>query len=431
MTNVPSGNVNIDLTKSGYTGGLFSIQPGYDMATGLGSPNVANLAPVACTTVVRTPPSAPQEIQTQSTTTGINASWTPPANANGQALQYTVSVSRLPQVGPTSSTTGQVADSFQTTNTSATITGLTQGDAYTVSVSDTNAIGTSSSITSSEVVAGVIAPLPSVYTGGLVSLAATPDGAGYYALTRQGQVYAFGTAKWYGDPAGDQGACGAAAAAGIFDSIATSSTGYVALARNGSVCNFNAAWMGKINTNPATAPAVQIAYGPGDTGYLILTSSGHLYIRGHLRFEGSPFARYHGRLSTRAVGVAINLHSSPSRPGYWVALANGAVLSFGNAPFRGSPLRQYKRTHRWYGAIEAIINNGYGATGYRVVTYNGSVYNFGIWHNLRWTYPRGIVIAAASAPQGGNFLLAQTTGAIWGYGPIQAILGLSLHGSIV
>ena len=120
-------------------GTQFSARNGYDMATGLGTPNVSALA-AGLEGDLLTVPGVP----TIGTPTRGNASatvnWTAPTNTGGSAITgYTVTAT----TGATP-TTDACPSSKSSTATTCIVTGLTNGDAYTFTVAAINVVGTGS-----------------------------------------------------------------------------------------------------------------------------------------------------------------------------------------------------------------------------------------------------------------------------------------------
>jgi hypothetical protein len=89
----------------------------------------------AVTTATVTPPSPPAEVSASPGTSQALVSWTPSSNGGSAITEYTVT----PYIGSTAQTPVQASPS----STSATITGLTNGNSYTFTVTATNTIGTS------------------------------------------------------------------------------------------------------------------------------------------------------------------------------------------------------------------------------------------------------------------------------------------------
>ncbi len=143
------------------TGSLLSVLSG--TADGLNQPYAMAVAATALWVVnpsgnsvselplVTTPtaPSAPSSISFTPSSTKVQVSWTPPTSNGGAPItSYTVSA------GHGSSCTAQVNTTALTTST-CTLTGLTNGTTYQVSVTATNAAGTSPATTGSTTIASV------------------------------------------------------------------------------------------------------------------------------------------------------------------------------------------------------------------------------------------------------------------------------------
>jgi streptogramin lyase len=115
----------------------------------------------------------------------------------------------------------------------------------------------------------------------VVAMAATPDGHGYWLVTKAGQVLHFGDAHSYGSP-------------------------------------------------PAhlAKPVVAMAATPDGHGYWLVTKAGQVLHFGDAHSYGSPPAH----LAQPVVAIA----PTPGGHGYWLIASNGGVFSYGKAAFRGS-----------------------------------------------------------------------------------------------
>lgn len=120
------------------------------------------------------------------------------------------------------------------------------------------------------------------YSQPIVGVAATPSGAGLWALDRHGKVWAAGDGVWHGD----------AQHQGIPTGIAAT---------------------------------------PSGKGYYIVNSSGGVYSFGDAVFYGST-----GGNGSGITGIALSIDENGKVNGYWLVGNDGGIITFGQAPFWGS-----------------------------------------------------------------------------------------------
>jgi hypothetical protein len=158
----------------------------------------------------------------------------------------------------------------------------------------------------------------------IVGMAATPDGRGYWLVASDGGVFAFGDAGFYGSMGGqplNRPIVGMAAT--------PDGRGYWLVASDGGIFAFgDAGFYGSMGGQPLNRPIVGMATAPGGRGYWLVASDGGIFAFGDAGFHGST-----GGQPIPAPMVAIAAPSTAS--GYWEATATGDVYSFG-VPFHGS-----------------------------------------------------------------------------------------------
>jgi Pro-kumamolisin, activation domain/Fibronectin type III domain/IPT/TIG domain len=192
----------------------------------------------------------------------------------------------------------------------------------------------------------------------IAGIAATPNGLGYFEVARDGHLYHFGNAGYYGykPVTAGQRVVGIAAAAdgrgywvllntgrvegfghvanygsvhGITDAVAIAATpdggGYYVAQANGKVSHFGDALFlrGKRGVHLAT-PIVGIAVDPAAFGYWLVGANGTVYAFGQVRTHGN------------AAAGAVAIVATPDGGGYWVLGRNGHVSHFGTARNAGS-----------------------------------------------------------------------------------------------
>jgi len=188
----------------------------------------------------------------------------------------------------------------------------------------------------------------------LVGIAATPKGKGYWLLARDGGIFSYGNARFYG------------------------STGNMRLNK----------------------PVVGIAAAPKGKGYWLVASDGGIFTFGRARFHGSTGAM---RLNSPIVGMA----ATRSGRGYWLVAADGGIFTFGDAKFYGSaggfPIN---------GPVVGIATTRSGR-GYWLATANGQVLHFGDARNVRNVRGGRPIVGLARNAKGTGLWLAAASGAVY------------------
>ena len=166
-----------------------------------------------------------------------------------------------------------------------------------------------------------------------IAIVGTPDGRGYWVLEHGlsglGSVQAFGDAVYYGDEVSTAATTGhngyPVGMAATHDG-----RGYWIVDSDGGVfCFGDATFEGSMGGTALNAPIVAMARAPLGVGYWLVASDGGVFTFGDAAFGGSVAGL---KLAAPIVGIAAN----PGGPGYWLAGADGGVFALGGAPFLGS-----------------------------------------------------------------------------------------------
>ncbi len=175
------------------------------------------------------------------------------------------------------------------------------------------------------------------YSGGVefsptaVAIALTADGGGYWVLevggSGLGSVQGFGDAAFYGDETTAHVAHNGAPV-GLVGSL--DGKGYLIVDSDGGVFAFgDAVFEGSAGGRHLNAPVVAIARSASGTGYWLAAADGGVFAFGDAVFGGSMGGV---RLQAPVVGIT----AQGAGPGYWLAAADGGVFALGGAPFLGS-----------------------------------------------------------------------------------------------
>jgi hypothetical protein len=207
--------------------------------------------------------------------------------------------------------------------------------------------------------------------GTCFSLAATPDGGGYWILNGDtNAVYPYGDAVSYGQPAdGLAGVSREFVPTGVSMAATPSGHGYwvleLPLSGAGKVLAFgDATFFGDTTGIAANGSPVGMARTPDGGGYWIVFSDGGVFAYGDAAFHGSMGGV---RLNQPVTGMA----ATPDGGGYWLVASDGGVFAFGDAVFAGSMARSALRA-----PMVAMAANPDGG-GYWTVAADGGVFAFG------------------------------------------------------
>jgi|SRR5579875_66615 len=357
-----------------------------------------------------TPPVPPKPPAVSSTSTSLSAS--PNPTRVGQAVTYTATVSPAPNAGTVAFSQGGTAISgcasrpVSAGRATCTLT-YYKGGRYDVRATYTGTSGyrASASAVLVEVVSfpptgywllgrtGAVFGLegapslgsaaPNSTTGAPTGIAGTPSGRGYWTVTSNGYVQAFGDAHFYGDPP-------------------------------------------DIGVHPHDI--VAIAPTADGKGYWLIGADGGMFNFGDARFYGSvPGLGFH-------IHDIVGMVANPTGVGYLLVGADGGVFTFGKARFYGSLPGIHVHVHD----IRAILPASTG-TGYVLVGADGGAFVFGTGVRFLGSLPgEGIhvhdIVGLALTPDNGGYFMAGADGNVYGFGdahPAPMPAGLSANLPVV
>jgi hypothetical protein len=417
MESGPSGG---DCTISGLTGGTqYTVTFTATNAAGPGAASAA--APVKAVAL----PDAPTSLTAVGGNMAAEVSFHVPASDGGSSItSYTATAHDVTN----SSRGGQTASLG---NSPILIHGLTNGDAYTFTVTATSVVGTGpASSPSNQVTPAAPAPPPPPPP----PPAPTPTPApshGYWLVGSDGGIFTFGSAQFYGStgslrlqrpvvgivPTKDRGGYWLDASdGGVF---AFGDAGFY-----GSIPGLGLHPAGSGLPNSLNAPIVGMVPSADGGGYFMVASDGGVFAFGDATFAGScPGIGGCG-------GAAVSVMPDSTGRGYWLVTANGNVHAFGDAPNFGAP-----------GPVGSPVTSAVRTPdggGYWILLANGTVYGYGDAHNdgspagqFGGLDPATAIFATSD---GGGYWVAAADGAVDRYGDAPgdgSMLGTHLNGPVI
>jgi len=277
--------------------------------------------------------------------------------------------------------------------------------------------GTSSAVTNPPGAGlGALVPTPPAYAcsktttkvvqGEPVALAATEDAngcAGYWVVTKTGDVATFGSASNYGSLDHVHLNAPIVAMAATADG-----QGYWLLGADGGTFAFgDARFYGSALPLHLKSPAVGIAATPDGRGYWVAAQDGGVFAFGDAKFYGST-----GKLHLD--GPVVGIAAAPDGKGYWLAASDGGVFSFGNVRYRGpSSANEETSQSRVVG-----ISPGRQGTGYRLATASGAVLDFGahLYGSLGSKPLPAPIVSISSSPDYRGYYLMGSSGKVFAFG---------------
>jgi sugar lactone lactonase YvrE len=172
-------------------------------------------------------------------------------------------------------------------------------------------------------------PAYGVHVSNIVAIAPTQDRRGYWLIGSDGGEFAFGDATYHGSLPGLH-----VHVTNVVGMVANpNGTGYIQVGSDGGVFVFGGNFYGSLPGLHVHVSNIRgiLPTGAG-TGYVLVGSDGGAFIFGH----GTGFF---GSLPGQGIHVndVVGLALTADQGGYWMAEANGAVHPFGDAPSLGTP----------------------------------------------------------------------------------------------
>jgi hypothetical protein len=231
------------------------------------------------------------------------------------------------------------------------------------------------------------------HVSGVIGMAESPGGRGYWIATAHGGVFTFGHAKFHGSIT-------TAAKAPVVAIVASrDGSGYWLACSDGAVFRFGDA---KLHGSPAghhlSSPIVAMAATPDNRGYWLTTAGGAVFHYGDAHFFGAVTDKH---LRSPIVAMA----ATPDGLGYWLVASDGAVFRFGDAHLHGSAIGD----HVDHMVAIAVTPDG---GGYWLVAAGGGVFSYGdarFHGSAPSAFHKNPIVAAIADSDGGGYWLLPTS----------------------
>ena len=229
----------------------------------------------------------------------------------------------------------------------------------------------------------------------------TGSSLGYVLVDRNGAVSTFGTGH-HGDLAGialNQPVIGI--------TMTPTGEGYWLVARDGGIFTFgDAGFFGSMGDQRLNAPILGVETTPTGRGYWLFAADGGIFTFGDAEFFGST-----GDLRLNA--PIIGMETTGAGDGYWLVAQDGGIFTFGNAPFHGSTgdLRLNQPVFDMASTVDG--------SSYWLVARDGGIFTFpetGAFYGSAVGQTAGTVIGMRDTPTGGGYWIADSAGAVSVFG---------------
>jgi hypothetical protein len=342
-----------------------------------------------------TVPAPPADVTGEPSDGEVTVSWSPPFDDGGAPVDA-YAVYQDGAAEPVA--TVPVADE------SATVGGLTNGTAYTFTVTATNEVGESEPASTGPVRPRTVPGAPT----GVSAKAGDAKGTVSWKAPASNGGAPITSYQVKSSPAGKT----ATAAGG-----ATSAT--VSGLTNGTSYTFTVRAVNEAGTSPASAASNAVTPtgsaggsspdGDGDgqpsrAGYWMVGQPGAVYAFGD--------AAHHGNASV--VGAAADIEATPSGNGYWVLDEAGYVYTFGDASYHGALNGAVEPGER-VTSMSATPSGG----GYWLFTTTGQVATFGDaahFGDMAGTPLNGPVLDSVATPSGKGYYMVASDGGVFAFG---------------
>ena len=226
----------------------------------------------------------------------------------------------------------------------------------------------------------------------VVAVAPTHDGGGYWLAGRDGGIFNYGDARFFGSAGSLHLNAPIVGLAGTSDG-----GGYWLVAADGGIFNYgDAGFFGSAGSLHLNAPIVGMASTRDGGGYWLVAADGGIFSYGDAAFLGSAGSL---RLNAPVVGMA----ATGGGGGYWLVARDGGIFTYGSATFEGSAGALMLNAP--VTAMAATPDGG----GYWLVARDGGVFTYGdarYFGSLGGTSLPGPVVGLAVAAAGAGYWLA-------------------------
>jgi hypothetical protein len=159
----------------------------------------------------------------------------------------------------------------------------------------------------------------------VVAMTATPGGGGYWLVARDGGVFSYGDARFFGST-------GALALKAPIVGMASTPDGggYWLVASDGGIFSFgDAPFFGSMGGKHLDRPIVGMTATPGGHGYRFVATDGGVFDFGD--------AQYYGSLGGTGHPLVVGMAAAHDGNGYWMLTLSAEVVGYGDAVYRGQP----------------------------------------------------------------------------------------------